>query len=265
MENSRGLFSKERRWRYFIDLVFQNARAGLRAEASRGFLGMLWWVIEPVIYMGVFYTVFAHLYHRGDENYVMFLLTGLTAWKWFHATVNTGASSLIAGAGLMNQVYLPKIVFPLTNIAVNAFKFLFILILLLVFLQFTDNKPSWPWVLLPILVLVQLLLITAITCLLAAIMPFFPDLKVILNNILMMLFFLSGIFFDINTLPASIQKYLILNPMAAIITNYRFLLLNGVPPDWQQLFMIILFSCMILLLAIWLFRRYDCLYPKIIY
>ena len=265
MKNSSGPSSAGRGWRYFYDLVIQNAKAGLRAEASRGFLGMLWWVIEPVMYMGVFYTVFAHLYQRGNENYVWFLLTGLTAWKWFHATVNTGASSLIAGAGLMNQVYLPKIVFPLTNIVVNAFKFLFILILLLIFLQFTGNKSSWPWVLLPILVLVQLLLTTAITCFLAAIMPFFPDMKVILNNILTMLFFLSGIVFDIRTLPASVQKYLMLNPMAAIITNYRFLLLNGVPPDWLQLFMIMLFSFVILLLSIWLFRRYDCLYPKIIY
>ena len=60
MKTSKVPFSRGRNYRYFIDLVLQKARAGLRAEASRGYLGVLWWVIEPVIYMGVFYTVFAH-------------------------------------------------------------------------------------------------------------------------------------------------------------------------------------------------------------
>jgi hypothetical protein len=58
---------------------------------------------------------------------------------------------------------------------------------------------------LPVLVLTQLLLIMSVTCLLAALTPFFPDLRAILDNILLMLFFLSGVFFDISRLPASIQ------------------------------------------------------------
>jgi lipopolysaccharide transport system permease protein len=251
--------------RYFIDLVYQNARAGLRAEVSRGFLGMLWWVIEPVVYMGVFYIVFAHIYQRGDENFIVFLLTGLISWKWFQATINTGANSLIAGAGLMNQVYLPKIIFPLTNITVNTFKFLIILVLFLIFLQFTAVKPSWNWFLLPALVLTQLSLITAITCFLAAVMPFFPDLRVILNNILMMIFFLSGIFYDIGRLPESYKHYLLLNPLATLISMYRKLFLYGLPPEWFQLLMILLFSLSLLILAIALFQRYDRVYPKIVY
>lgn len=258
-------FSRGRNWQYFIDLVFQNARAGLRAEASRGYLGVLWWVIEPVMYMGVFYVAFAHLLNRGDENFVIFLLTGLIVWKWFHATLNTGANSLMANAGLMNQVYVPKIVFPLTNIAVNTFKFMIILTLLLIFLQFTPVKVTWAWTLLPVIVLTQLLLIVAVTSLIAAIMPFFPDLRVILDNILMMFLFLSGIFFDIDKLPANVQGYFMLNPMAALIAMYRKVLLEGVPPDWLQVFGILSFSAAVMILAAWLFRRFDRVYPKIIF
>lgn len=265
MEDNHVLFSRQRNWWNFVNLVLQKAKAGLRAEASRGYLGVLWWVIEPVMYMGIFYIVFAHLFHRGDENYIMFLLTGLIVWKWFHATVTTGSNSLIANAGLMNQVYLPKIVFPLTAIAINTFKFLIILILFLTFLQFTPTKPSLTWALLPFLILTQLLLIVSVVSLLAAVMPFFPDLKVILDNIMMMLLFLSGIFFDIAGLPVSIQGYLYLNPMATLITMYRKLLLEGVPPDWGQIFLVISFSFTVMILAGCLFHRFDRVYPKIIH
>ncbi len=247
------------------DLVIQKARAGLRAEASRGYLGVLWWIIEPIMYMSVFYVAFAHLLNRGDESYVIFLLTGLIVWKWFHATISGGANSLAANAGLMNQVYIPKIVFPLTSIAVNFFKFLIILLLLLIFLQFTSAKVTWAWLLLPVLVLTQLALITAVTSLLAAVIPFFPDLRAILDNVLMMLLFLSGIFYDIDKLPESFKGYLTLNPMAPLIAMYRKVLLEGVPPDWHQVMGIFAFSAVVMLVALWFFRRFDRIYPKIVF
>ena len=256
--------SNYRDWHYLFDLILQEARAGLRAEASRGYLGVLWWIIEPVMYMSVFYIAFAHLLHRGDDNYVTFLLTGLIVWKWFHATLNTGSNSLMANAGLMNQIYVPKIVFPLTNVAVNTFKFLFILVILIVFLHFTTAGATLAWLLLPVLVLTQLLLLAALSSLLAALMPFFPDLKMIFDNILMMLLFLSGVFFDIAKLPEKMQEYLLINPMAALITMYRQVLLQGLPPDWRQVALILGFSAATMLTAIWVLRRFDRIYPKII-
>ena len=249
----------------FFELVLQNAKAGLHAEVSRGFLGVLWWVIEPVMYMGVFYLVFAHVFQGGGDSYVLFLLTGLTAWKWLHATVNTGANSLISGAGLMNQVYLPKIIFPLTTIAVNTFKFFIILSLFLAFLLFMSVEPSWHWGLLPILVLAQFFLILAVTCLIASIMPFFPDLRVILDYILMMLFFLSGVFYDIKSLPTSIEATLQLNPVAVLIEMYRMLLLDGQSLDWPRLFLVFSFSFISFIFSLLIFRRFDRVYPKIIH
>ena len=251
--------------KHFFELVLQNTWAGLRAEASRGFLGMLWWVIEPVIYMGVFYIVFAHLFKRGDTDYVVFLLTGLTAWKWFHATVNTGANSLIAGAGLMHQVYLPKIIFPLTNITINTFKFFIILLLLLIFLISKSFEPSWYWSFLPILVLTQFFFITSVTFILAALMPFFPDFKMILDNLLMMMLFLSGVFFDINSFPPVLKNLLRLNPMGTLIQMYRMVLFNDTLPDWSQLFFILVFSLAVLLVSLWIYHRFDRIYPKIIH
>lgn len=251
--------------RHFIDLVVQKAKAGLRAEASRGYLGVLWWILEPVMYMTIFYFVFLHLFQRGDENFVIFLLTGLIVWKWFISTVSSSASSLMANVGLMNQVYVPKILFPLTTVAVNTFKFFVVFALYLVFLQFTETKVTWAWTFLPVVIVTQLFLIVAVSGFLAAIMPFFPDLRVILDNFLLMLFFLSGIFFDISRLPESIQGYLWLNPMAVMINMYRQVLHNSVLPDLQQIVMVLLFSAVTMFFAALIYKHFDRIYPKIIH
>jgi len=265
MTSDNVRYSNQRDRRHLTDLIVQKAKSGLRAEASRGYLGVLWWVIEPVMYMSVFYFAFAYFLKRGDEDFAIFTLTGLIIWKWFHATLYTGANSLLDNAGLMSQVYVPKIVFPLTNAAVNTFKFLIILLLLLLFLQFTPARVTWAWTMLPVLVLTQLLLIVALSSLLAAIMPFLPDVRGILDSMLLMFFFLSGILFDIAKLPPRVQGYLMLNPMAALRAMYRRVLLEGVPPDWQYLLGIFLFSAAVMILAVWLLRRFDRVYPKIIF
>ena len=261
-----GIFSDFKQDRqHFFDLVFQKAWAGLKAEATRGYLGIMWWVIEPLMYMFVFYIAFSQVLSRGDENYVIFLLIGLIAWKWFQTTVITGSISLVANSALINQVYVPKIIFPLTNIAVNTFKFLIIIALFLVFLQFTPHSIKASWTMIPIIILVQLVFIMSTTCLLASIIPFFRDLHVILDNILMMLFFLSGIFFDINNYTNTMGAYLKLNPMAILIINYRRIIIDGLMPDWSQLMIISVFSLAILVLSISILNRFDREYPKIIY
>lgn len=257
-------FSGTRNWRYYIDLVVQEAKAGLRVEISRGYLGVMWWVIEPLIYMAAFYIIFAHLLHRGNDNFIIFLLTGLIAWKWFATTIMSGSNSLIANANLMNQVYLPKIIFPLTIIAINTFKFLIIFIIFLICLQFTPIKASLIWAMLPVVILTQLMLIVSVVCLISAIMPFFPDLRFVLDNILMLLLFLSGIFFDISKMPEPIKKYLALNPIGAVISMYRKVLLYGLTPDWQQLLLVMLFSVVVFLMALLLLHRFDRIYPKLI-
>jgi lipopolysaccharide transport system permease protein len=255
----------QRDFKYYVDLVFQKAKADLRTEAARGYLGVLWWVIEPVMYMGAFYVVFVHFFHRGDENFVMFLLSGLISWKFFQTTILIGSNSLITNGNLMNQVYLPKIVFPFTTIMVNTLKFLIILVLFVSLLLFETGHASWSWIFLPLIVLTQLILVTSITSFFSAIMPFFPDFRVILENVLLMLFFISGVFFRITSLPDSIQNYLSLNPMAFLISEYRNILIRGTLPNVRGLILVIIFSLLLFGIVLWLFRRFDRIYPKIIY
>lgn len=252
-------------WKFFIDLIYQRAKAELRSEATRGYLGMLWWILEPMMYMGAFYVVFSHWYRRGDENYIFFLLTGLVVWKWFLATVITGASSLMANAHLMNQVYIPKLIFPLIAVVVNTVKFLIVLALFLIFLLIFTDYISKTWLFLPFIFFVQLLLITALTTFLSGLVPFIPDLRMILPNFMLMVFFLSGIFFDISTVPGKLQTLLYLNPMAKIISVYRSIVLLDMQPSFTELWPILLFSLMLLLIACCLLVSYDRIYPKIIH
>ena len=86
----------------------------LRAEAAQNLMGMLWWVLEPLLYLLAFYLIFEVFLERGGPGFVGFLLCGLVFWRWFDASLNRSSAALLANGRLINQIYLPKWVFPLT-------------------------------------------------------------------------------------------------------------------------------------------------------
>ena len=264
MKELNLLSFKEFNHSYYIELIWQKSKAELRAEAARGYLGLLWWILDPILYMSAFYVVFAHFFQRGDENYVMFLLTGLIVWKWFHSSTIAGASSLMSNSGLMNLVYLPKIIFPLTVITVNTVKFIIIMAIFLAFYYIVSMEATFVWFMLPLIICLQLIFIMGVACCLSAIIPFIPDLRIIIDNIMMLFFFLSGIFFDVNIFPDNLKTILLLNPMAVLISMYRQIIFYGIMPDLNQIVLLLVVSATLFGSALILFSRYDRTYPKII-
>ncbi len=248
----------------YLDLIFYKVYAELRAEASRAYLGLLWWVLEPVLYMAAFYVVFGVIFQRGGEDFVVYLLCGLVPWKWFDASVKQASNSIGANRALMQQVYLPKLVFPTVVVLSNSVKFLVVLLLLLGFLVVYGVPLQPTWLALPAVVLTQLLVIVAVGTALAAVVPFFPDLKIIIANGLMLLLFLSGIFFTAADVPESLRFYFFMNPMAVLIDAYRAVLIEGAWPDFGRMGVVAVCSVIVLGWVWRMFMRFDRVYPKVV-
>jgi lipopolysaccharide transport system permease protein len=246
----------------YTELLFYKAYADLRSESERTYVGFLWWFIEPVISMLVFYFIFSYVLRRGTEDYVAFLLTGMVAWKWFNSTLVSGARSIPINAALMQQVYVPKAIFPLVLVVSNTAKFSIAFLLLVVFLFAYGFEPNVQYAALPAVLGVQLLFIIGATWIVAGIMPFFPDIQILMDNVLRVAFFLSGIFFPISQIPESVRDYFYLNPMVTIIESHRAILMHGRWPDWSGLGAIALFSLLACVVGWAITRRYDRVYVK---
>lgn len=246
-----------------MEIVRYRVYAQLKSEAARGFLGILWWVIEPVLFMTVLYVVFSLGLRGKGPDFIPFLLSGLMVWKWFATTVGQGGRSVATSSSLMNQVYLPKWIFPAVTILTSTAKFLLALAVLLAFLLLSGIPVTPAWLALPAVLAAQLFLITAAVGIVSALVPFFPDLSLVVDTALMFLFFASGIFFDVRTAADGKGEILLFNPMALLIDNYRRVLLEGLPPLWWELGVIVGLSSVFIFLAHRIFRRFDLVYPKL--
>lgn len=248
----------------YRELILFKAYTGLRAEASRTYLSALWWVFEPILAMSVYYVVFGLLFERGTDDYVAFLLVGLVAWQWFVNSIKHGMTAIHGNGRLMTQVDLPKEVFPSIDLAMDAVKFGFVFVLLLVFLWIYGFDIGPQYLALPVVLLVEMVLVVTFTYLVAAIIPFVPDLKFLIDAVLHLTFFLSGIFFSGAAVPEKYQAYFYLNPMANIIEAYRDILMFGNWPDWAALLKVGAFALVSLYVAQFLIRKFDHIYPRIV-
>jgi len=246
------------------DYIFYRVLGKLAADARKYFLSYIWWIIDPLFEMAVYILVFSLFLNRGTPNFPQFLLVGLTTWRLFANSVMAESSSLREEWRTLTIVYLPKTVPPAVVLGTSFIKYLITFCLLIFFLLITGFKPNVHWVVLPWIIVNVVLLSYGVGCMLAAIVPFLPDLQYLINTGLRLGFFMSGLFYDIRTVAPKYADYLMMNPMASLITNMRLILLEGTAPDFSQLYMTTIVSIGFVLLGIKLLETFDHLYPRML-
>jgi len=249
----------------FIEAFLLKLAFNLRAEAARFYLNYLWWVLEPLLLVLVFYLVFEIFLDRGGENFLVFLLLGKIPYLWFAKSVNNSARSIQAGRGLINQMAIPKPFFPLLVVAQDTFKQLVVMATLLSTLAAMGFLPEISWFALPAIMVVQLLLVIAVSLFVAAVVPVVPDFQYIVNTGMIMLMFASGIFYDYRfALDADLQSYFLLNPLARLIEAYRDALMRSQWPDWAGLSIVAMVSILVIAGMLLIYRRYDSAYARLV-
>ncbi len=264
-EDARPILPPRRRnWRNFVDLIWTKARLNLKSEANRNHLRYVWWILDPLLYMAVFYVVFGLLLHRGGEGFVAYLLTGLVPFQWFAKTVQHASNTIIEGRGLMNQVRISPLFFPLVAVVQNAGKQTLVFLMLVLFLIIYGLPPTIHWFALAPVILLQFLLMTVVGCALAMLIPFARDLINLVPTGLQFLLFASGVFYTLDTIPEHWHDLFLSNPMASLLYQYRLILLDGQWPDWTQMGWVASGSVLGVLLVILAYRRLEGLFPRVV-
>jgi len=246
------------------ELIWFRAYADLKSEASRTYVGILWWILDPVMQMGIFYLVFG-VGLRGagrTENFVQFLLIGIIIWRWFATSVNFSSGAIMQNRNLVLRLDIDKWVFPATLILGNAFKFLIAYAILIGFLMFSGMPLTLHYLELPLVLVVQLTFICGMAFVLAALVPLLPDLKNVIAHLLQLTFFLSGIFYEVDDMPEKFQWIFEINPMVLLIQANRAVMLEGQSPDWLPLAVVFGIGLVLVWAGVALMRSLNVVYAK---
>ena len=253
-----GFDRKLERIARFWELVAVKIAFNLRAEVSVYYLSYAWWVLEPIMYMAVFYTVFGIFLARGTPDFVPFLLTGLVPWLWFAKTVGNSTLSIVNAKALIGQRRIVKSFFPIVVVGQDMVKQSLIFLLLLLFLGAYGIHPNLTWLWLVPLVVTQALLTGAVALAVALAVAFTRDARFLVSTGLILGMMGSGIFYSYTEVLLPEHRDLFLaNPMANLLASYRNVLLYEAAPLENSLLLIGLGSALAILALHRLTDRLD--------
>lgn len=206
----------------------------LKVRYKNSLLGVLWSLLNPLLMMVVFSLVFTFFRDESFRQYPIFFLVGLIPWNFFSSSLMAGTNSITANAPLIKKVYFPRELLPASAILSNLVNFLIALILLVVFLYLSGLGLTIHALWVPVILLTQLIFTFGLSLLCGALHVFYRDVVMILDVLLLAGFFLTPIFYPLESygaevviagisfIPAQLMRWL--NPMASIIDAYRTVL-----------------------------------------
>ena len=232
----------------YFRLVDVQARLALKADASKYHLGYLWWILEPLLFVIMFYIVFKVILDSRTENFLVFLMCGKLPFLWFSKSVSNAANAILGGAGLIGRIDISKSLFPLAKIQESLYRQLPVFLLLFLVLMFYGFYPSLTWIWLAPLLILNYLMIVSCGLLGATIVCYARDFSLLITLGMIFLMFTSGIFWDVRTIADSQLRELILlvNPMAFLLDGYRQVLMYRQAPDLSGYFLnLVIFSSLL--------------------
>lgn len=252
-------------WRYRELLVFIAWR-DVKVRYKQAVLGITWAVVQPLVTMFILTYVFSKVAHMSGGNvpYPLVVLAGLMPWMLFSSALTGASNSLVSNANLISKVYFPRLITPLSALAVALVDFAVVLVVYSCFAWAYHVPPTWKVIFLPGFVVIALGLALGAGLWFSALTVKYRDFRFIVPFLLQFGVFATPVGYRTDVLHTW-GNLLVLNPLTGVINGFRWCLLAG---DSQLTGVSLWFSlagtALFFTSGLWYFRRTERQFADII-
>ncbi|MEA2299290.1 MAG: lipopolysaccharide transport system permease protein [Solirubrobacteraceae bacterium] len=248
------------RYRYLFE---QMVRRELRQKYKGSALGVLWYLVNPLVLMAAYTVMFTYVLKNGFHlrDYALFVLVGIVVWTFFQQALLGAATSLLDQGALVRKALFPRETIPATVVTVQLATFctIFVLILPIVFVVH-GSLTGW-LLLLPVYVVLLYVFALGLGLGAAVLHAHFRDVAPILGAALLPWFFITPIFYPSTGFPGAAHHPLLAaavrwgNPVAPFVEAIRAVTYGGAWPGWPVTAYVVVASAAAMAGGLLLFRR----------
>lgn len=238
-------------------LLSQLVIRDFKVKYKRSALGVLWSLLYPVLTMAVMALVFSKMFKMSTPgvNYLVYLMSGLVIFNYFSEASNLAMSSVVGNFSLINKVYMPKYIFPLSKCLFVGINFLLTLVPLYILIFATGTGVNVYHIFLPYVVVCLLMFTIGMGFILSTISVFMRDMFYIYGVVLTLWTYMTPIMYDISMIPEKLLFIFKLNPLYWFIKFVRDIILYDVIPGLNVWIYCAVFSVGFLLLGMFIFKK----------
>ena len=258
---------------YFADLkkyksyMICAAKAELKTEVADSYLNWVWWILEPFCLMLVYTFIFGFVFDKSEAYFPLFIFIGLTLWNFFSVNERKSATIVRRYKSVVSRVYLPKVVLLIVNMMTTGFKMCISLMIVVVMMIFFRVKLSYHILFIIPGMVVLMILTFGLMCFEMHCGVYIDDLKKVNDIVFKLLFYLTGIIFNIDQrigknypeLATILGKW---NPVAYLISSIRNALIYNQSPNWKWMLIWLVISLLLCMAGIRLVYRNENNYVK---
>lgn len=224
-------------------LIVDFAKREVVGRYKGSFGGVAWSAINPIVLLLVYTFVFGIVFqlrwpHEGPErlrSFALVLLCGLTAFNLFGESVSRAPGIITAVPNFVKKVVFPLEILPVAVFCSAAFHAAVSLTLLLAANLFVNQTLHWTVVFLPVAGLPLVFLSLGVMWFLASLGVFVRDVHHAVGLAVQALLFTTPVFYPLESVPPGLQRFILVNPLAGPVDDFRRAALWGLPPDWLRL------------------------------
>lgn len=208
------------------DLSIREFTSGYRGSV----LGMTWAFVEPVIYIAImwfFFTKAMRYQPAAGYPYLVWLMCGMVLWTFVSNGISGSCNVFKSYSYLLKRTDFNISVVSVAHVLSMFYLHIIFLVLLLI-LVLLEGIPLNLWSLQVFYYWFAIsMFLLGVTWLTATVSVFVKDISNIVSVVVQIGFWVSPIFWDINSYPQNLRFLLKLNPLYHVIVGYRNSLLSS--------------------------------------
>ena len=250
----------------------------VRGKYRRTALGQLWSLANPIAAILIYTFIFSFIFRlpaqvgdpSGLDNYALWLVCGLLPWLFFNRVLTLGVESLVSNAGLIQKVYFPRIVLPLSLANATFFTWMLEMAVLVVALSLLGSFVL-PWLpLVAVFMVVFGLFSVGLAMVLSIINVYFRDLSYLLTIVLQFWFYLTPILYPVELVetqsdklgglagtPITLLDLYTLNPVEGFVEIFRNLLYDNRAPELSTVLIALGWTVLAFVAGAWMYARKE--------
>jgi lipopolysaccharide transport system permease protein len=215
-------------WQY-RDLLKLLIRRDFLTKYRQTILGPLWFLIQPLLVVGVFAIIFHKIAGLSTQAIppMLFYLTGWMGWNYLAQILSTSATVFVSNADIFHKIYFPRLIMPLANVASNLFMIIIQMVLWIGIWTYYAMQPEnwlhirWEWLWAPLIFLHLGCIAFGVSLIFSALTARYRDLNHLIPTLLQLWMYGSAIIYPLAQVPAAYRVLLMWNPVCAPIEGLR--------------------------------------------
>ncbi|MEP6716887.1 MAG: ABC transporter permease [Terriglobia bacterium] len=199
-------------------------------------LGVLWSLVNPLVMMGILTVIFTKVFPNPNiKHFPVFVLCGLVPYSFFTVAWTTGTTCIVDNASLLKRLPVPQEVVPVAAVLSNSIHLMIQIAMLLAIVILFGSGINVNWLWLPLIWALNLVFICGLALITSAMHVYIRDTRYLVESANTVLFWLVPIFYPVALIPQRFQHLYLLNPLAALVSELRQILMDGSAPDGSTL------------------------------